>query len=122
MNRYRCSDQAATTASRQASFWPWRDLQNNADTTALSRRSARHLRSVNYNGKGSRSRRPAKHQRVAGATKADTRSNSLHEWLAQEAATENRHGPKSRAQAARTDHHRFLRGHQHRSAREIIDR
>src|SRR5580658_7038863 len=41
---------------------------------------------------------------------------------APEAATENRHGPKSRAQAARTDHYRFLRGHQPRSARPIADR
>jgi hypothetical protein len=77
-----------------------RDFQNSVDMTAHFGCFVRPLPSVNHIGKGLWPRRPREHHCIAGATKADTRSNSLHEWLAQEAAMENRHGLKSRAQAA----------------------
>jgi hypothetical protein len=74
-----------------------RDFQNNIDITAHLGRFVWPLPSVNHIGKGLWPRRPREHQCAASVTKADTRSNSLHGWLAQEAAMENRHGPKSRA-------------------------
>jgi hypothetical protein len=74
-------------------FLSARDFQNTVDMTAHFGWGVPPLPSVNYNGKGSWPRRPTEHQCIAGATKANTRSNSLHGWLAQEAAMENRHGP-----------------------------
>jgi hypothetical protein len=70
-----------------------RDFQNNLDIATHFGCFVLPLPSVNQIRKGLRPRRSREHQCIAGATKADTRSNSLHGWLAQEAAMENRHGP-----------------------------
>src|ERR1700694_2063771 len=122
MNPNRAPALPVTPAAHEAAVSSSRDLQITLITLHISAAAFPRLPTVNRNKKGLWSHPPKK------ASRASWRDQSRHSFASaavfarEEAATENRHGPKSRTQAARTDHHRRLRDHQHRSACAAIDR
>src|SRR6202158_6069816 len=108
MNPIRCSASLGYASGARKCGFVIARFANAIDKTALSRNVWCRLPIVNHNRKGLQLDRPKTHQRVSCATKAGTHWHQLQCWLAREAAMENRHGPQSRTQAARTDHHRRL--------------